>query len=116
MSNNEKRLPMLSWYIKVLNDKGVKVDILQLTFEAVELGKEEVDLSFLPKKDFNELPQTLLFETYAYEDVDGSYYFGYAILHPTTQVEWLGVIRKDDEAIGITYLPFSSKYKQQFLD
>lgn len=71
MKNNEKRLPMLSWFITVLKEKGAKVDILQLTFEAVELGKDEVDLSFLPVKDFNELPPTLLFETYAYEDVDG---------------------------------------------
>jgi hypothetical protein len=58
LKNNEKRLPMLSWYIKVLKEKGVKIDISELTFEAVELGTDEVDLSFLSEEELNKLPPT----------------------------------------------------------
>lgn len=109
MINNEKAFEMLAWYTKVLNDRGVSFEMDELTIEAVELGIEEVDLNFLSEEEFKRLPDSLLFETYCFENEDGSYYFGYAILHPETKMDWIGVIRKDDEAIEITYFPFQPK-------
>jgi len=64
MKKDEKRIAMLEWYIKVLTEREIKVDVNEITSEAVELGIDEVDLYFLPEEEFKKIPPTLLFETY----------------------------------------------------
>lgn len=59
----------MGWFLCTLEKEfSVKVQVEDVSVEAVELGKEEVDCFFLPSEEMAELPETLLYEMMIVDD------------------------------------------------
>lgn len=89
----------LNWFVDTLeNEFQVKVNRKQIGYEGIELYLDEIDETLIPREMFDELPESLLFETMLYEN-GGTEWLGVIALHPETN-EWCQqVILKDGKPV-----------------
>jgi hypothetical protein len=86
----------LNWFVETLvNEFQLEVDRKQISYEGNELYLDEIDESLIPSEMFNNLPESLLFETMLYEDKGDTEWLGVIALHPETNEWCLQVILKD---------------------
>lgn len=86
----------LKWFVEKLeNEFQVKVEREQIGYEGNELYLDEIDESLIPSEMFENLPESLLFETMLFEDSLQGEWLGVIALHPETSEWCLQVILKD---------------------
>ncbi|WP_108668939.1 hypothetical protein [Peribacillus acanthi] len=86
----------LEWFVSILeNEFDVKVEMNQISYEGNELYLDEIDESLIPREMFEDLPESLLFETMLIEDQQGTEWLGIIALHPETYEWCLQMILKD---------------------
>lgn len=90
----------VKWFKEMLLKNYQSVVEGDITYEGVELGKDEVDLSFLPQEVIDSMPEYLLFDTLFWSDHDSqTEWLAFIVIHPVANTEWIKVIKRDDEVV-----------------
>ncbi|MFD1031854.1 hypothetical protein [Metaplanococcus flavidus] len=97
----------IDWFITTLQEQ-FNLCILSddIGYEAMELGLDEVEASFVPSELFEEVPATLLYETMIVDDPEGIVWVGAVAYYPHSSEWCLQVITKNDEVVLRKVLPF----------
>lgn len=103
---SEKLTRELAWFLRSLDESfDVKALVEDVSVEAVELGKEEVDCFYLPAEALEELPETLLYEMMIVDDEARNEWVGAVAFYPDSPEWCLQVITKNGQLVYRKPLP-----------
>ena len=96
----------IDWFINTLQEHfEVIVNLNEIGFEAVELGLEEVEDFYVPTELFEEVPESLLYETMLFDDELENLWIGAVAFYPNTPNWCIQVITKNGELVFRKVLP-----------
>jgi hypothetical protein len=97
----------IEWFGNTLQDKfGVIFNPNEISYEAVELGLDEVDDFYVPTELFGEVPVSLLYETMLFDDEQENLWVGAVAFYPNTSNWCIQVITKNGDVVLRKLLPF----------
>ncbi|WP_342513201.1 hypothetical protein MKY34_21805 [Sporosarcina sp. FSL K6-1522] len=96
----------IEWFLDTLQKEfGVEVSAEDVTVEAVELGKDEVDVFYLPIETIDVLPETLLYELLVVDDAQYNEWMGVIAFFPDSPEWCLQLILKNGQLFLRNVLP-----------